>query len=88
MASNVEAAIELLTEEIRKLKDQVKLKPDLRQAKVTAKTVGAPYRVTIDMGGGTFTMVKCLPGYVPVVNDGVWVLVMPGGTRIVLGDLD
>lgn len=88
MASAVESAIELLAEEVRKLGDQLKLKPDLRQAKVTAKTVGAPYRVTVIIGSGTFANVKCLPGYVPVVNDGVWVLVMPGGTRIVLGDLD
>lgn len=88
MASSTEQAIELLAEEVARLKDQLRLKPDLRQAKVTAKTVGAPYRVTIEMGGGTFADVKCLPGYVPVVNDGAWVLVLPGGTRIVLGDLD
>jgi hypothetical protein len=88
VASEVEAAIELLAEEVRKLRDQVKLKPDLRQAKVTAKTAGAPYRVTVTIGSGSFPNVKCLPGYVPVVGDGVWVLVMGGGTRIVLGDLD
>lgn len=78
--------VEVLAEEIRKLRDELKLRPLLRQGIVVAVDAGPPQTITVLLGEGTVAGVPCAPGYTAVDATSVWLLVVQGGVRIALGD--
>src|SRR5207244_7035658 len=79
--------VEVLAEEIRKLREELKLRPIRRQATVLSVDPGPPQVLTVLLGEGTVGGVRCFPGYTAVEGDAVWLDVSPGGVRIALGDL-
>lgn len=79
--------IEVLAEEIRKLRDELKLRPLRRQGIVVSVDPGPPQVLVVLLGEGTVGGVRCLPGYTATDGDAVWLDVMPGGVRMALGTL-
>lgn len=82
----VQAPIEILAEEVARLRRDLALRPQLRQGVVTAKVAGPPMILTVVIGEGTYPDVRCVDSTV-VNGETVWVLILPGGTRIALGDI-
>lgn len=83
---NLDQAVVILSERVLGIEARLRRTPDLRQGLVTDKTLGPPMRLTVTIDEGSYPGVYCTDSSV-VDGDTVWVLVLPGGVRIAIGDL-
>jgi hypothetical protein len=79
-------AITLLAERIQALEDQLLQVPNLRRGVVTAKSGTTPFTLTVNLEPeGETPGIVCTDSTV-AVDDVVFVLVLPGGSRVSFGD--
>lgn len=82
----LQRAVEILSEEILSLKEQIRNSPSLRQGVVTTVPAGTPKSFSVAVDEGVYKDVFTWDASV-ANGDTVWILTLPGGTRIALGDL-
>lgn len=85
MNEDVGRAVLRLAQEVVELRERVRSKPDLRQGKVITTPSGTPKTCTVTIDEGSYQNVILCTAQTIANNDMVWVLVLAGGTRMIIG---